>query len=219
MWNLKKWFILKRIHFNNLTFFSPQTWKKRAAIRIFRLKPKINYSLPLELIWESLSWILCFLFFLHTEEKTPCTRDWEWYVLVLFSTIQMTFWLFTQQHNNWFFHEKPHHSCLFYVTQMALLVIPPLFPAPQCCRQTSNWTKLIYEVWLTNTVLESFLFWKKVYELRRSLSPKSVTCFWMAETTCKAHLDRACQIPVTCPHALSPPAGYQATAFQLLLHG
>lgn len=52
-----------------------------------------------------ISWILCFLFFFR--EKTPCTRDWEQYVLVLFSTIQMTLRRSAQQHNKWFWVKSP----------------------------------------------------------------------------------------------------------------
>lgn len=46
-------------------------------------------------------------FFPSHREKTRCTRDWEWYALVLFSAIQMPLWLSTQHHNNWSLSEGP----------------------------------------------------------------------------------------------------------------
>ena len=42
----------------------------RAGLRVSRLSTQINHSLAFEFIWESLSWILCFLFPFTQRENT-----------------------------------------------------------------------------------------------------------------------------------------------------
>lgn len=118
-----------------------------------RLKLKTSYSLPLEFIWESLSSILCFLFFPTQRKKHPVPG--------------------TESDVSWFYFQPCRRHCdhahnstiTGFLTESPVAVpssrggrlraAPPSLPALQCCRQSPNWTTSTYEVCWRNAVPES----------------------------------------------------------------